>query len=290
MDRIFSKGTLLVLGIMAIIISLAVVFRDCTAETKIQASVSAKEIYLGEAIYYADSTPGVKDVLWEFGNGDFSTNRRGSYVFDAPGDYQIRVKIDSSEYQKFVVKVRAKSPTIGKDPIRILAPSMAVKNEEVIFMGEGEADSWRWNFGDGGPDGSRERNAIVRFDSAGTYQVSLLAGAMRYPVYHTIRIVDDVIGRKTDSITVDDKIRKYLQRIIDREGKFNDNYHSIVGLLNGNSKLMVLINNTNENDITSYCQGLYFTGKDEGIFIEKAIRDMEDKKIRRLLVEQKKSK
>ena len=85
-------------------------------------------------------------------------------------------------------------------------------------------------------------------------------------------------------------IRKYLQRIIDREGKFNDNYHRIVDLLNGNSKLKVLIDNTNENDITSYCQGLYFMGKDEGIFIEKAIRDMEDNKIRRLLVEQKKSK
>ncbi|MBR4712143.1 MAG: PKD domain-containing protein [Paludibacteraceae bacterium] len=290
MDRIFSKGTLLVLGIVAIIISLAVVLRDCTAETKIQASVSAKEIYLGEAIYYVDSTPGVKDVLWEFGNGDFSTNRRGSYVFDTPGDYQIRVKIDSSESLKFVVKVRAESPTKGKDPVRILAPSMAVKYEEVIFMGEGEADSWRWNFGDGGPDGSRERNPIVRFDSAGTYQVSLLAGAMRYPVYHTIRIVDDVVGRENDSITADEMIRKYLQRIIDREGKFNDNYHRIVDLLNGNSKLKVLIDNTNENDITSYCQGLYFMGKDEGIFIEKAIRDMEDNKIRRLLVEQKKSK
>lgn len=157
-------------------------------------------------------------------------------------------------------------------------------------MGEGEADSWRWNFGDGGPDGSRERNPIVRFDSAGTYQVSLLAGAMRYPVYHTIRIVDDVVGRENDSITADEMIRKYLQRIIDREGKFNDNYHRIVDLLNGNSKLKVLIDNTNENDITSYCQGLYFMGKDEGIFIEKAIRDMEDNKIRRLLVEQKKSK
>lgn len=290
MDRIFSKGTLLVLGIMAAIVFLASMIRNCSSETKIRASVSAKEVCLGEAIYFVDSTPGVKDVLWEFGNGDFSTDRRGSYVFDAPGDYQIRVKIDSSVYQKFVVKVRAEAPTIGKAPVHILAPTMAVKNEEVIFMGEGEADSWRWNFGDGGPEGSRERNAIVRFDSAGTYRVSLLAGAMKYPVYHTIRVVDDVIGRKDDTTTADDKIRKYLQRIIDREGKFNDNYHCIVGLLNGNSKLMVLINNTNENDITSYCQGLYFMGKDEGIFIEKSVRDMEDKKIRRLLVEEKRSR
>ena len=275
---------------MAAVVLVASVLRDCSSETKIRASVSAKEISLGEAIYYVDSTPGVKDVLWEFGNGDFSTDRRGSYVFDAPGDYQIRVKIDSSVFQKFVVKVRAGESAQGKDPVRILAPSMAVKNEEVIFMGEGEADSWRWNFGDGGPEGSRERNAIVRFDSVGTYQVSLLAGTMKYPVYHTIRIVDDVIGRNNDTISVDDKIRKYLQRIIDREGKYNDNYHCIVGLLNGNSKLMVLINNTNENDITSYCQGLYFMGKTEGIFIEKSIRDMEDKKLRRLLVEEKKSR
>lgn len=290
MDRIFSKGTLLVLGIMVAIVFLTSVIRNCSSETKIRASVSAKEIYLGEAIYYVDSTPGVKNVLWEFGNGDFSTDRRGSYVFDAPGNYQIRVMVDSSETEKFVVSVHSKKQVVEPDPVRILAPSYAVKHEEVIFMGEGEADMWRWNFGNGGPEGSRERNAIVRFDSAGTYQVSLLAGSMKYPVYHTIRIVDDVIGKKSDTTSVDDWIKKYLQKIIDREGKYNDNYRSIVALLNGNSKMKVLINNTNENDITSYCQGLYFTGKQDGVFIEKVIRDMEDKKIRRLIVEEKKSR
>lgn len=292
MDRIFSKGTLLVLGISAVIILLSTLFRGCSSETKIRASVSAKEVYLGDAIFYKDSTPGVREVIWEFGNGDFSTDRQGSYVFTTVGNYKIRLKAGSKS-QEFVVKVRPEKTQEEREVVSILAPSFVVKNEEVVFMGEGDADTWRWNFGVGGPADSKERNVIVKFDKAGDYQVTLLAGNMKYPVYHKIHVEEDVVGRRTTGgggTPPEDLIQRYLQNIIDHQGKYNDNYHRILTLLNGNNKMTVLINNVNENDISSYCQGLSILGKQDGTFIEKVVRDMDGSRIRRLLIEQKTAK
>lgn len=291
MDRIFSKGTLLVFGIAVIVVLLSTLFRRCSADPVIRASVSAKELTLGEPIFFADSTPGGKTVIWEFGNGDFTSDRRGSYTYAAVGNYKIRVRVDSRT-QEFVVKVQSAKQKKERQFVNILAPSLVLKNEKVVLMAEGDADAWHWKFGNGGPEDSKERNVIVTFDKPGDYKVSLMCSNMEYPVYHDIHVEDDAIGRNKTSVggtPPEDLIQKYLQNIIDHQGKYNDNYKHILGLLNGNNKMIVVVNNINENDISSYCQGLSIMGKQDGTYIEQVVRDMDGNRIKRLLVSQKKT-
>ncbi len=277
----------MVLGIMALVIFLSTRFSRCSGEPGIRASVFPKEVFLGDPIFFSDSTAGRNPVVWEFGNGDFSTDRRGSYTYPAVGNYKIRLKT-GSQSQNFVVQVKPVKKAQEREPVRIIAPSTVVRNEIVLFMGEGDATGWHWKFGGAGPEDSKERNPLVSFDTLGRFKINLITDNVEYPIPHTILIVPDVITVDS-SAKGNDVIKKHLQDIVDRLGSFNGHYNQIVGLLKGNNLTTVVVNNEVEEDINSYCNRLKIMGRQKGIYIEDVIIDRDDdgKHIRRLLVTQR---
>ena len=290
MNKIFSKGKLIVFGAMSLLIIISIIIKSCTAENPIRASVSPLDVEVGSPIRYADSTYNTSHILWEFGNGDTSNDKVGYYTFKETGRYQVRLIVNREMSQCFIVNVKERRSESGSRLVKIKAPSKVVQNERVVFMADGDSDNWSWEFGESGKVDSQERNPIHVYSKVGVYEVKLMAANMMYPLVHRIEVVpefvlvnpDDPIGKACEDI------KKRLQQIIDERNVFNKNYEYLLGkYLHKNPNIPVLINGTNENDFSSYCYGLKIRGKQQStVIMEVNIESDKNNKIKRVLVNQ----
>ncbi len=290
MNKLFSKGQMIVVAMMLSMVVLAIIVRSCTAGDPIRASVSPLDVEVGASIRYSDSTYNTSHILWEFGNGDNSHEKNGLYTFTEPGRYQVRLIVNREKSQCFIVNVRERRSVRNNKLIKIKAPSKVVQNERVVFMADGDSDNWRWEFGESGQVDSQEQNPIYVYSKVGVYEVKLMAGNMLYPVVHTIEVMPEfAIDESTDVDTqASDEFKKRLQQIIDERNVFNSNYNYLLRYyLSGNSNVMVLINGTNENDFYSYCNGLKIMGKQQStVIMDVNIERDKRGNIKRLLVNQ----
>lgn len=290
MNKLFSKGQMIVVAMMLSMVVLAIIVRSCTAGDPIRASVSPLDVEVGASIRYSDSTYNTSHILWEFGNGDNSHEKNGLYTFMEPGRYQVRLIVNREKSKCFIVNVRERRSVRNNKLIKIKAPSKVVQNERVVFMADGDSDNWRWEFGESGQVDSQEQNPIYVYSKVGVYEVKLMAGNMLYPVVHTIEVMPEfAIDESTDVDTqASDEFKKRLQQIIDERNVFNSNYNYLLRYyLSGNSNVMVLINGTNENDFYSYCNGLKIMGKQQStVIMDVNIERDKRGNIKRLLVNQ----
>ena len=235
MNMTFSKGQLIVLGTMSLLIVVSLIIKSCTAENPIRASISPSYVKAGSPIRYSDSTYNAFQVIWEFGNGDTSNDKKGFYAFKNPGTYQIRLIVNGEKSQSFIVSV-GEERYCGEDSsktVKIKAPSIAFQNERVLFMADGDSDYWNWEFGESGKVDSWERNPVYVYSRVGTYEVKLIADNMKSPVVHRIEVLPDWGGpkRPEDSEYSEEVIRKRIQQIIDKKNLFDINYHFFLNLL-----------------------------------------------------------
>lgn len=290
MNNLISKGQLITIGGLVLIIVCSLIIKLCCFETKIRASISPLDIEVGNPIYFSDSTANVANVLWEFGNGDVSRNKNGSYIFDEAGHYQIRLTIDGDKKVCFMVNVRDRKIDRKKQTVKIKAPSTVMQNERVVFMAVGDSDNWRWEFGESGQVDSQEQNPIHVYSKVGIYEVKLMAANMMYPIVHTIEVLPEfAIDESSDvDAQASDEFKERLQQIIDERNVFNTNYNYLLrNYLGGDSDVMVLINGTNENDFYSYCNGLKIMGKQQSTVILDVNPERDaNGRIKRLLVNQ----
>lgn len=265
MSKIFNSRSLItilvVIGIVALVFFL---MRSLGKERTVSASVSSTEIMLGQPIEFADSTSGASGWLWEFGNGDYSYDRAGTYTFPDEGRYQIRLRVDDRMEKLFLVRVRPYDGTqrLGH-MISINAPETAVQGEYILFTAEGNDKEWKWEFGESGIIDSREKSAIYAYQNHGIFQVRLTTENTQYPIYHLIEVLPKYM--EVDSLDVMTMasldIKEKLQNIAD--GKpFNTNYnHILKKYLCNNPDILVTVNNDKRNDFYSYCQGLRIAGR-----------------------------
>ena len=275
MNKIINTRALIsILAVMVLVIGLIFLIRSCGMERTVRASVSSIDIVLGEAIVFNDSTSFAESWLWEFGNGDYSTDKTGTYRFPDEGRYQIRLRVNNRLEKTFIVRVRPRTDEGMYDHvIRINAPRSAVQGEYILFTAEGNDRDWRWEFGESGIIDSREKTAIYAYRNHGTYQVRLSTEQTQYPIFHLIEILPKYMEvDNTDPMTIaanDIKVR--LQNIADGR-PFNVNYNYILNTyLCNNPDVLVNINNRRRNDFYSYCQGLRMTGRGttiETVFVE----------------------
>lgn len=291
MNKIFSKGQLVVFGMMLLVIITSIIIKICTKEIVVRASVSPLNIEAGGTIRYCDSTSYVSDVFWEFGNGDCSREKLGHYTFRKVGRYQVRLTVDK-KIQTFFVDVREPKLEKDKQLVQIIGPSVSIQNEKVVFLAHGDGADWRWSFGESGT-ASQERNVIYSFPNAGTFEVKLKTSNMMYAVTHKIKVIpESAIDINKDSTTgkepTEDFMEK-LQLIIDkRTANFNKTYNYLVSkYLNNNTKTPVLINGSKDNDFDTYCHNLNILGKQQCISItEVNFEYSANDKIKRVLVSQ----
>lgn len=251
--------------VIAVSIVLAIVFlvRTCVYTREIQASVGPLDVELGVPVSFADSTKGADRWLWEFGNGDESTQQRGQYTFSETGRYQVRLTVNGSFEKKFRINVRAPQKDDALDLIKIIAPKEALQGEYITFRGEGSSKDWRWEFGESGQVDALEKTAIYKYELPGRYTVALRTEETKYPILHIIDIIPQYSEGDTTDVAsiIGNDIKEKLQNIIDQK-PFNKNYNYIMSTyLCNNSNTLVVINNMKKNDFYSYCQGLKIIGR-----------------------------
>lgn len=274
-----TRALISILIIFCLIVGLFMTIRSCGHEQVVNATVSSNDIFLGDIITYEDKTSGSESWMWEFGNGDYSVSRSGTYTFSEIGNYQIRLKIDNQLEKTFLIRVRQSPENINKQHlIRISAPSTAMQGEYILFSATGSDQDWRWEFGESGLVDSREKTPIYAYQNHGTFEVKLHTEKTQYPIIHKITVLPKYTeGDTTDVMTiVGDDIKEKLQNIADGK-KFNSNYnHILQTYLHNNPDILVTVNNTHRNDFYSYCQGLRLVGKGtsiETVFVEASSTD-----------------
>jgi PKD repeat protein len=114
------------------------------------------------------------NMLWKFGDGDSSTNRKPSHVYAANGKYIISLKLingcgnDTTIYNQAVI---GNHKSFGPNASIEVQPKDACPGDAVSFNFKESAISYLWNFGDGVT--SDKSNPSHSFLSTGIKSVSL---------------------------------------------------------------------------------------------------------------------
>ncbi|NDV64665.1 PKD domain-containing protein [Bacteroides sp. 224] len=269
-----TRALVSILIVVCLIVGLIIMMRSCGRERIVYASISSNDIVLGDSITFADSTSRAKSWLWEFGNGNYSSERAGTYKFPETGRYQVRLKVNDELEKTFLVQVRPKaSEEYNEHLIHINAPSSAMQGEYILFSAEGNDRDWRWEFGESSVIDSREKTPIYAYDKHGIFIVKLSTEKTQYPITHRIEIFPKYMENdSTDMMTMaGNDIKEKLQNIANGKS-FNTNYNHILNkYLCKKPEVLVTVNNTKRNDFYSYCQGLRLTGRGttiEAVFVE----------------------
>ncbi len=119
----------------------------------------------------------VNTWLWEFGDGDMSSDQDPSHEYIVPGDYSVTLTVTGPGGSDTLIKTNYitasypepsanfdGTPTAGNTPLEVIFTDLSVDS----------VDSWVWDFGDGGT--SNLQSPIYTYTDAGTYDVSLTVG------------------------------------------------------------------------------------------------------------------
>jgi len=262
MAKIKNSHLYIIIGAAIVCIAAAFLIRSFFNKKEVRAFLSSSEIYLGESIYYVDSTYNVKNWLWEFGNGDLSYEKKGEYLYKEAGLYQIRLTVNNAHPKIFHVNVRPPVNLEMDSLILIDAPDIAIQYEYITFKGIGLSRQWKWSFGETGVTDSRDKTAIYAYSKPGIYEIELTTEDTKYPIKHQIEVFPEYMAQDTTDVLalIGNDIREKLQAIVDGE-PFNRNYnHIMTRYLCNNPEVLVTVNNDKRNDFYSYCQGLKIIG------------------------------
>ena len=292
MQKILNHKFLIVVACIVLAVGTTFFVRSCVHSREVQASISSVDIELGMPIHFADSTRNASRWYWEFGNGDSSSEQRGTYIFPETGRYQIRLTVDGSLEKRFIVNVRPprdRADVVSDELIQIIAPDVAFQGEFITFRGVGTSREWRWSFGETGDVDATERTTIYRFERPGRFTVQLRTEETMFPILHHIEILPYFSEDYTDIASIiAESIRGRLQAIVNQQS-FNINYNYILNnYLCGNANTIVIVNNNRRNDFFSYAMGLSVVGRNRTIIESVAIEmDDDDECIIRLIVFQR---
>lgn len=243
----------------------------------VNARILKDEIFLNEDLVYSDNTPDAKKWLWEFGNGDKSTQQNGTYRFKKAGSYIVRLTVDGNLQQQFPINVKDTAAAAVRDTLlTINGPTQGIVNEEVRLEAQGNARIYEWSFGETGRVDVKGPTALYTYHTPGTYFVRLNTDNSRRPVYHKILItspdstVNEIVTPGEGQRKAIDDIRAHLQAIANG-ADFNQHYYYLVNrYFCGDEKVTVNLEANGESkqtDFYSYCMRLTFGG---GINIDEA--------------------
>ena len=264
-------GILLLAGIIFL-------FKSSLFEKRtVNAKILKDDIFLNENLIYSDNTPDAKKWVWEFGNGDKSSQQTGSYKFKKAGAYIVRVTVDGKLQQQFPLNVKDTVASVLHDTtVMINGPTQGIVNEEVRLESQGSARIYEWSFGETGRVDVTGPTALYTYHKAGVYVVKLNTDHSKHPVYHKIYIsnpdsgINEIVTPGEGEQKIVNDIRAHLQAIANG-GNFNRNYYYLVQrYFCGDEKVAVDLEENGGNkqtDFYSYCMRLTFGG---GINIDEA--------------------
>jgi gliding motility-associated-like protein len=118
-------------------------------------------------------TPAPTSWLWEFGDGQTSTDHHPQHVYTAPGAYDVVLRISNTEGSCLFTRENAVDFQLPVPDFSIEKPNFCV-DESITFANTSERGaSFKWFFGDG--QTSLLQSPEITFSAPGPYSVTLFA-------------------------------------------------------------------------------------------------------------------
>ena len=144
-----------------------------------------------------NTTPAIASYLWDFGDGNTSTDQSPIHTFQNAGSYDITVSVET-------VNGCIGSYTIPglinvyPQPVAAFYPDpdiTTIQSPTIVFIDQStKATNWYWDFGDGGTSTTQSPSHL--YSNTGTYEVTLVASTIHGcidSVKHKVMIIDDVL-------------------------------------------------------------------------------------------------
>jgi PKD repeat protein len=170
MNKISWKITISAL-IFILIGGLSISFAGCGQPPIASFSVDKELIIVGTPVHFIDQSTGkVTSWLWDFGDGDSSSEQNPSHVYAKEGDFSaILTVLNKSGNSTCETNIGVlQSPVAG-----LTGKDVALIGESIQFTNasSGDITSYSWDFGDG--EISMEQNPSHIYNTAGSYNVTL---------------------------------------------------------------------------------------------------------------------
>ncbi|MEM9983760.1 MAG: PKD domain-containing protein, partial [Bacteroidota bacterium] len=129
-------------------------------------------------VNFLNTSTGVDSLRWNFDDGTFSGVRTPDHTFTAGGSYQVQLVgcntvCVPAQCDTAVVPVIVIDSTVANANFQPLRDSLCTEDSLRFLNFSTFADNFEWDFGDG--NGSTLRSPRYAYDSAGIYQVQLIA-------------------------------------------------------------------------------------------------------------------
>ncbi len=146
-----------------------------------QFTASQTSVNLGSSLQFIDqsvqgSLP-ISGWLWNFGDGQTSTEQSPSHQYAHPGTYTVSLTVTADTDSDTETKVNYIN-VVRKAPVAdfVATPTQVLTGQNIYFddtstPGSSAILQWRWNFGDG--QTSLEQNPVHVYQNAGNYTVTL---------------------------------------------------------------------------------------------------------------------
>jgi peptidyl-prolyl cis-trans isomerase B (cyclophilin B) len=155
------------------ILSLAIVFFAACARPVAQFEIPQKEYNSKTEVTFRNKSEEAEAYIWDFGDGDTSTDAEAKHLYTKPGTYNVTLKaIKGKKEAEMVQKI-----VIAAIPLKAafeMTKSSKVAPVEVTFNNLSEGgDNYVWDFGD--HTRSTEENPTHKYRLSGNYTVKLTA-------------------------------------------------------------------------------------------------------------------
>jgi len=125
-------------------------------------------VCLGEAVVFTNTSTGADTYLWEFGDGDTSTETHPIHLYLADGTYTVTLEACNA------LTCSTAMDWVEVMPLPVADFIYAMDRLTVTFTNQSmNTDAYLWDFGDG--DTSTETNPVHVYLADGTYTVTLTA-------------------------------------------------------------------------------------------------------------------
>lgn len=148
-------------------------FREITISDGVVADFETTGSCDGLVVGFADLSENATEWMWDFGDGNFSTEQNPTHTFGAPGTYKIRLEVSNefgcTEIAEKEIVVEAQPLVVGFGGELECTSEMAkVSFESTVINPFGGDVTYDWTFSAGMPSTSTEENPVVTLTESAT--------------------------------------------------------------------------------------------------------------------------
>jgi PKD repeat protein len=149
-------------------------------------------------VQFINKSVNAESYTWDFGDKQYSSEKNPLHTYFVPGNYIVKLTVHNIAGES----VRNGIITVYQNPSAIFDayPTNVVNNEQIVVFYSYSyfAQSWLWRFGDG--ETSTEENPYHKYESPGTYTVSLSVATAEGCVDSAVMETPVVVEWKTGTI------------------------------------------------------------------------------------------